>query len=214
MERPRATIVGVVSNAIAARLRELGSATIYQPMRETLGARLVIRSGDGTPEALIPSVRSALHPIDPRVRLGITPVSDGLQQQLAEPRTLASLAGALAGLALALAVVGLYGVTAFVVGQRSQEISVRVALGASGRDIMRLLVGDSLRPVMVGLAGGVFVALLASRVLAGTLYGIGSADPIAYGGAMAVLLTAAVAAVIVPARRAAAVDPAAVLRQL
>ena len=145
---------------------------------------------------------------------GNPPVSDGLQEQLAEPRTLATLAGALAGIALALAVVGLYGVTAFVVGQRSQEISVRVALGARGRDIMRLLLGDSLRPVMFGLAGGVFAALLGSRVFARTLYGVGSADPIAFGAAVLVLLTAAVTAVIVPTRRAAAVDPASVLRQL
>ena len=91
---------------------------------------------------------------------------------------------------------------------------MRVALGASGRDITRLLLADSLRPVMFGLAGGMFAALLASRVLAGTLYGVGSADPIAFGGAMAVLLTAALVAVIIPARRAAAIDPAAVLRQL
>jgi predicted permease len=213
VERSGATVIGVVSDAITARLRELRSPTIYRPMNETLGATMVIRSS-GAAEALIPSVRSALHPIDPRVRLRITPVSDGLQEQLAEPRTLASLAGALAGLALALAVVGLYGVTAFVAGQRSQEIGVRVALGATGRDIMRLLLGDSLRPVMFGLFGGVFVALLGGRVFAGTLYGVGSADPVAFGAAVLVLLTAAVAAVIVPTRRAAAVDPATVLRQL
>jgi predicted permease len=213
VEEPRATIVGVVSNVIAARLRELGSATIYHPMRDTRGASLVIRGGEA-PDGLIPSVRSALHPIDPRVRLGIMPVSEGLQRQLAEPRMLATLAGALAVLALVLAAVGLHGVTTFVVGQRNQEIGLRVALGASGRDITRLLLADSLRPVMIGLAGGMFAALLASRVLAGTLYGVGSADPIAFGGAMAVLLTAALAAVIIPARRAAAIDPAAVLRQL
>ena len=213
VEGSRATIIGVVSNAITARLRELGSATIYQPLHERWERSMVIRSS-GAPEALIPSVRSALHPLDPRVRLDITPVSDGLQQQLAEPRMLASLAGALAGLALGLAVVGFYGVTAFVVGQRSQEIGVRVALGASGRDIMRLLLGDSLRPVLFGLAGGVFVALLGSRMLAGTLYGVGSADPIAFGAAVLVLLTAATAAVIFPTRRAARVDPASVLRQL
>lgn len=124
------------------------------------------------------------------------------------------LAGALAGLALALAVVGLYGVTAFVVGQRGQEISVRVALGASGRDVMRLLLGDSLRPVLFGLAGGVLVALLGGRLLAGTLYGIGSADPLSFGAAVLVLLTAATAAVIFPTRRAARIDPASVLRQL
>ena len=213
VERSRAIIIGVVSNAITARLRELGSATIYEPMRETLGARMVIRSR-GAPDALIPSVRSALHPIDPRVRLGITPVSDGLREQLAEPRTLAALAGALACLAVALAIVGLYGVTAFIVGQRSQEISVRVALGASGSDIMRLLLGDSLRPVLFGLGAGVLVALLGSRVLAGTLYGIGSSDPLAFGAAVLVLLSAAILAVVFPTRRGARLDPASVLRQL
>lgn len=213
VEGARATIVGVVPNVITARLRELGSATIYQPMRDTRSVSLVIRGGEA-PEGLIPSVRSALHSIDLRVRLGMMPVSEGLQQQLAEPRMLATLAGALALLALALAAVGLHGVTSFVVGQRSQEISLRVALGASGREITRLLLADSLRPVMFGLAGGMFAALLASRVLAGTLYGVDSADPIAFGGAIAVLLTAALAAVIIPARRAATIDPAAVLRQL
>ena len=212
LENSRATIIGVVSNAITARLRELGSAAIYQPMDQTLAAKMVIRTA-GAPEALIPSVRSALHSIDPRVRLGITPVSERLQQQLEEPRTLASLAGVLAAVALALAVVGLYGVTAFVVGQRTQEISVRIALGATGRDIMRLLLHDSLRPVMVGLAAGVFVALLGGRVLAGVLYGVGTADPIAFVVALLVLLSAATLAVIVPTRGAAAVDPAAVLRQ-
>jgi putative ABC transport system permease protein len=69
------------------------------------------------------------------------------------------------------------GVTTFVVGQRRQELRVRIALGASGRDMMRLLLTDNLRPVMFGLASGILAALLASRVLAGTLYGIGSADP-------------------------------------
>jgi putative ABC transport system permease protein len=212
-ENSRATIIGVVSNAITARLRELGSAALYQPMDQTLAAKMVIRTA-GAPGVLIPSVRSAVHSIDPRVRLSITPVSERLQQQLAEPRTLASLAGILAAVALALAVVGVYGVTAFVVGQRTQEISVRIALGASGRDITRLLLHDSLRPVTVGLAAGVFVALLGGRVFAGVLYGVSTADPIAFVAALLVLLSAATLAVIVPTRGAAAVDPAAVLRQL
>jgi putative ABC transport system permease protein len=212
-ENSRATIIGVVSNAITARLRELGSAALYQPMDQTLAAKMVVRTA-GAPGVLIPSVRSAVHSIDPRVPLSITPVSERLQQQLAEPRTLASLAGILAAVALALAVVGVYGVTAFVVGQRTQEISVRIALGASGRDITRLLLHDSLRPVTVGLAAGVFVALLGGRVFAGVLYGVSTADPIAFVAALLVLLSAATLAVIVPTRGAAAVDPAAVLRQL
>jgi len=109
--------------------------------------------------------------------------------------------------------VGLYGVTAFVVGQRREEIGVRIALGASTRDITRLLLHDSLRPVMVGLVAGVFVALLGGRLLAGLLYGISPADPIAFGTALLVLFSAATLAVMAPTRRAAALDPAAVLRQ-
>jgi putative ABC transport system permease protein len=163
---------------------------------------------------MISSVRSALHPLDPRALLTISPVSERLQQQLDEPRTLASLAGALAGIVLALAVVGIYGVTAFVVGQRTQEISVRIALGATARDVLRLLLGDSLQPVVIGLGAGMLLALLCSRVFIGVLFGVDPADPLALAAAVLLLLSAAVAAVIVPTRRAAAVDPAAVLRQL
>ena len=104
--------------------------------------------------------------------------------------------------------------TAFVVSQRTQEIGVRMALGANGRDIMQLLLSDSLRPVMFGLLGGIVAALVASRAFAGALYGVPSADPIAFGAAILVLVVAATSAVIFPTRRASAVEPSAVLRQL
>ena len=120
----------------------------------------------------------------------------------------------LACLALALAVVGIYGVTAFVVGQRTHEIGVRIALGAGTREVMRLLLADSLRPVAIGLVLGLGAALLGSRVFSGVLYGVSSADPIAFVGASLVLLTAATVAVIVPTRRAASADAATTLRQL
>jgi ABC-type antimicrobial peptide transport system permease subunit len=174
---------------------------------------MVVRSA-GAPEALIQSIRSTLQPLDPRARIAITPVSEGLEQQIAEPRTLATLAGALAFIALTLAVVGLYGVTAFVTSERTQEIGVRMALGADGRDVMRLLLGDSLRPVMFGLLAGVVVALLAARAFAGALFGVPPADPLAFGAAILVLGAAATGAVIFPTRRASSVDPASVLRQL
>jgi predicted permease len=209
----RRIILGVVSNAITARLRELGSATIYQPLESSLTAKMLIRTA-GPPEAMIASVRSALHPLDPRALLAISPVAERLQQQLDEPRALASVAAALAGLALALAVVGIYGVTAFVVGQRTQEIGVRIALGATARDVMRLILGDSLRPVLIGLGAGMLLALLCSRAFIGVLFGVGPADPLALAVAVLLLLSAAVAAVIVPTRRASAVEPAGVLRQL
>ena len=206
------TVIGIVADALTARLREMGSAALYRPIDNPRDARLLIRTR-GSADALVPAIRDAIQPLDPRIRLDLTLVSTGLERQLEEPRILASLAGALAMLALGLAVVGVYGVTAFVTGQRSREIGLRIAVGASGRDIMRLLLFDSLRPVMIGLAAGAFAALLVSRVFAGILYGVGTYDPIAFGAAALVLLSSAAAAVYVPTRRAARVDPAFVLRQ-
>jgi predicted permease len=213
LEGSRDRVIGVVSNAITARLSELSPAAVYRPMRDRRAARLVIRT-DVSPESVIPAVRTALELIDRRIRFEMRSVNDGLRQQLSEPRLLASLAGVLACLALSLAVVGIYGVTTFVVGQRTHEIGVRIALGAGTREVMRLLLADSLRPVAIGLALGLGAALLGSRVFSGVLYGVSSADPIAFVGASLVLLTAATVAVIVPTRRAASVDAATTLRQL
>ena len=208
-----AVVVGVVANAVTARLRELGSPSIYEPMRSMRAARLIVRTA-GAPEGMIQAVRSEMHPIDPRVRLTIAPVADGLREQLDEPRVLASLASLLAVIALMLAVVGIYGVTAFVVGQRLTEVGVRMALGATTSDVQRLLLRDSLRPVLVGLGAGVLAAIVCTRVFAGVLYGVSALDPAAFAGAAIILLATATAAIIVPARRAAASDPASVLRRL
>ncbi len=116
------------------------------------------------------------------------------------------------GTALGLAAIGLFGVTAFVVGQRRREIGVRLALGAERRDVVRMLVRDSLRPVVIGLACGLLVALWAGRLLQGALYGLSGRDPIAMFASVAVLLASAMAAAYLPSRRAARVDPAIVLR--
>jgi predicted permease len=206
------TVIGVASDAITARLRELGSATLYRPMAKLGSARMLVRTS-GPPEAMVPAIRDALQPLDPRVRLDINLVATGLQRELDEPRILASLAGALAAFALGLAIVGIYGVTSFVAGQRTREIGLRIAIGATTADVMRLLLMDSLRPVAIGLTAGAVAALLLTRVFGGILYGVGSHDPAAFGGAVVVLLAAAAAAVYVPTRRAAGVDPAFVLRQ-
>jgi putative ABC transport system permease protein len=203
----------VVSNAFTARLRDLSSAAIYKPIRDQQSAKLVIRTA-AAPEALVRSVRSALEPIDPRMSLDVQSVNDGLQRQIAEPRALAMLATVLAAIALGLAVVGIYGVTMFVVGQRTQEIGVRLALGATSRDVTKLLLADSLRPIGVGLCAGVVAALLAGRVFVGILFGVSPLDPIAFAAAVLVLLGTAMIAVTVPTRRAASIDPSSVLRQL
>jgi len=205
-------IIGVVSDAITAHLRERSAAALYRPLRSVESATIVVRSGS-TPEALVPALRDALLPLDPRVRLDIALVASGLQNELEEPRIMATLAGALAALALCLAIVGIYGVTTFVTAQRTREIGLRIAVGASRSDVMRLLLRDSLRPVAVGLAAGAVVALLATQLFSGILYGVGARDPLAFASAIGILLLSAAAAVFIPARRAARVDPAFVLRQ-
>ncbi len=107
---------------------------------------------------------------------------------------------------------GVYGVTAFVISQRTHEVGVRIAIGASRRDILRLLVAQSLRPVAIGLILGLTIALAGVQWLASMLAGIGPRDPVAIGVAVTVLLASAVAAVLAPARRAARIDPANILR--
>ena len=205
-------IVGIVSDAIAFRLREGSAAALYRPLRRYESARAIVRT-QGAPEAMAPSIRDALNAVDSRLRLDVKLAGAGLRDQVQEPQILASMAGGLAVLALGLAVVGIYGVTAFVTGLRTREIGVRVAVGASRRDVLGLLLRDSLQPVAIGMAAGVVFALLAAQVFAGVLYGVGPRDPLAFAAAFAILLTSATAAVFIPARRAARVDPASVLRQ-
>lgn len=157
-----ALIIGVVSNAMTTRLRERSEAAIYLPISDVQSASILIRTAS-SPSLHLATIRSALQPSDSRVRLEVTPVTEGLARQLGESRTLASLASTFAAVALCLAIVGLHGVTAFVINQRSQEITLRVALGATRRDVVRMLLGDSLRPVVLGLGVGIFVALAAGR---------------------------------------------------
>jgi predicted permease len=209
---PRVTVIGVVSDAVTIRLQEIRTAAIYRPLTQLRFARMVVRS-EGPSEAVLPALRAALLPIDPRVRLEISPVRDGLQRELETPRSFAKIAGYVAALALALAVIGIYGVTAFVTGQRTREIGLRIAVGASRTDVVRLLLGDSLRSVVLGLGAGVIVALIASRFFTGTMYGVKALDPIAFAAAAITLLVSAALAAYVPTRRAARVDPVVVLRQ-
>jgi len=210
------TVIGVVSDAVTARLHARTAAALYRPLQSpgpgSIPPSILLRT-DGAPEAVVPALRDTMRSLDPGVRFDIILVATGLQNEVEEPRIMAMLAGALATLALGLAIVGIYGVTTFVTGQRTREIGLRIAVGASRGDVMRLLLKDSLRPVAIGLAAGVVIALIASRLVAVVFYGVGASDPVAFASAIGVLLVSAAAAVFIPARRAARVDPAFVLRQ-
>jgi putative ABC transport system permease protein len=211
LSKPKGTrIIGVVTDVITG-LRHFDAPTIYLPLANSAAARLVVRAHDD-PRAIAPAVRDALESLDPTTRARTVFPSDGLKREREGPRILAALAVMVGSIALGLAIIGLFGVTAFAVEQRTHEVSVRRALGAGNSQLVRMLLNESLKPVAVGLAFGLLLALLGGRVVQSVLYGVNSRDPIAILAAVAILLAAAAAAVVLPARRAMRVDPAQLLK--
>jgi hypothetical protein len=208
-----ATIIGVVGEAMLSRGHPLSFGTIYRPLRRERSnpPSLIVRTA--APGLAAHQVEQALRRVNPRVSPTTTVVSERLEAFLASKRMLAWMAGPLALLAFVLATLGVFGVTAFVVGQRSHEVSVRLAISATAGDVLRQLVSDSLRPVAIGLVVGLVAALGVSRVFASLLAGISPHDPLSVGLAIAMLLTGALVAVGVPTRRAAKIDPAGILKE-
>lgn len=210
--REPGTIIGVVGEAMLSPVRRQGSGAIYYPIRARLDNPPVLMVRAANPLRTIRAVEDALRRMEPSKRPTVSIVRDGLDAYLGSTRRLASLAAPIALLALLLATLGLYGVTSFVVSQRTAEVSVRMALGASVADVARLLIRDSLRPVMIGLLIGLAAALAASRLAASDIGGVSPHDPIAIGASIAALVVASLLAVVMPVSRAARTDPAALLR--
>jgi ABC-type antimicrobial peptide transport system permease subunit len=211
----RPVVIGVVADAIAARLHERSPFAVYEPLDpESAGlAHLVFRAAPSATGA-VQQASQRMRAIDPQADIRIASIASRLQQEAGRPRMMATLTGAVGLIAILLCVIGLYGLTASVVGQRSREMGVRIALGAKPRDLLSLLLWDSLRPVLMGLVAGAGAALLAGRLVAAAMFfGVPPGDPIAFAGAAVILPAAAILAVLVPARRAAAVDAALVLRR-
>jgi predicted permease len=208
------SVIGVVSDAISADLFSRETAAEYVPLAasDLADAHLLIRTSL-PPDGVIRPIAAAMEPLNPAVRTTPSLVRDRLNEELERPRVVAGAVSALGAVALGLALMGLYGVTAFVARQRTREIGVRLAVGATMADVVRLLVADTMRPVVVGLGCGLGLALAASRLFAAGVYGLSPHDPMAIAAAVSVLMLSACAAVIVPARQAARVDPASVLRE-
>ena len=210
----RPVVIGVLSDAITARLHERSTLAFYQPLapKNEMFAQLIVRVAPGA-TGVMDQLSRSLRAIDPQADVRVESVEALLKQEASRPRTLATLTGFVGAVAIVLCVIGLYGLTASVVGQRTREMGVRVALGASRWDLLRLLMWDSLRPVVLGLAAGSGIGLLVSRLAASmTFFGVSPQDPLAFGGAVAILFAAAMVAVLLPTRRAAGVDAAVVLK--
>ena len=181
--------------------------------RSMLMGTLVLRTAPGA-GALEPAVRRAIAEVSPTLHvMRVLTMDEQISGNFRVQRLMAGLASAYGLLALALASIGLYGVTAYGVAQRRREIGVRIALGADGARIVRTVVAGPVAQTLVGLAIGVPLALTGSRSIAGQLYGVGAQDPFVYAGVALVLLASAVLAAVLPARRAARIAPTAALRE-
>ena len=208
-------IVGVVGDVKHLALEEAAVPMMYEPHTQQPSyhtMRLVIRA-DGDAGALTSAVRAALNQMDREVPLSqVATLATTLDKTVAQPRMRATLLALFAGLALVLAAIGVYGVVAYLVGQRTQEIGVRRALGAQARDVVLMLVRESMRPVMLGIAIGVAGAFASSRIISTMLFGVAATDAGTYAAACVALAMAALLASILPARRALRVDPISAVR--
>jgi putative ABC transport system permease protein len=210
------TIVGVVGDVRTGALDADAPPTIYYTHLQGPENRMsIVARTAGDPAALVSSLRREAHSLDPSV--AVYDVRTMEQHVARSPAVLARrlplrLVGAFALTALALAVVGIYGLIAYTVAQRTQELGIRIALGAGHANILTLIVREGAMLTALGVSAGLLVALWATRMLGSLLYGVGAADPPTYLAVAVLLGAVALAASYVPARRAARVDPMVALR--
>jgi predicted permease len=217
---PKYEIVGVVQDAAYSSLREAKPATVYLPLLQAdddflFGSTvLTLRARPGTSlGALGRGVVQAVEGVDRSLSMTVRPLGDQVGEQLIRERIVATLSGFFGGLALLIAGIGLYGITAYAVGRRRTEIGIRMALGADTWRVLRLVLGRVGRLVAAGAALGILLSAWASTFVASLLYGIEARDVVTLAGATLTLVAVAALAAWLPARRAARIDPATVLRE-
>lgn len=218
---PFAEVIGVARNTRGARLWEANQPYLYLPLFETtegppiqteqLGMKFLVRS-KGDPDILSPMVLRTVRSIDPNVQTTIITLEKSAGRWLWFSRVGARLSGTLGLLGLLLASAGIYGLMAYSVEQRTHELSIRMALGADQKEVLKLIVGQGLRITAWGMSIGLAVALALTRTIAAMLYGVKPTDILTFAAVSLVLTTVAVAASYLPARHAANSDPMVALR--
>jgi putative ABC transport system permease protein len=213
-QAPWSTVVGVIRDVHRAEATRAIRPEIYHsalqvsPRTQTIVVRTAV-----DPTSILPSLRREVQALDPQVPLFAVGTLQGqVQDTLRQPRFQAILLAGFAAIALLLSAIGIYGVTAHAVSQRTHEVGVRMALGARGRDVLALILAQHLTPAIVGVAIGFAGAFALSRSLRSLLYGVTPGDPLTFGLMAAGLVGVAVAACWIPARRATRVDPLVALR--
>ncbi len=214
-DSPWSSIIGIIADAKARGAREAPKVEAFIPYWQFAEPGTVVILKGPNPARFAAPLRAAVSSIDRAIPVsGITTLSDMVGDSIAQPRFFATLAVAFAGLAVLLAAIGLYGVMAYSVSQQTTEIGVRMALGATRRDVFGSVVRDGLRLTVMGLLLGIVGSLLTARWLTLLLFGVKPGDPATLAFAGAVLLAVSVCACLWPARRATRVDPMVAIRSL
>jgi predicted permease len=212
-EKKEYQVLGVVKDAQVSHLGQPGGMFFYMPAgpKEQANLQLLVHSKGGD-SVTANGIREAARTLDADLVVDVTKLEGNLELWRTPSRIVATLSGVLGTLALLLASIGVYGVVSYGVNQRIREIGIRMTLGADGKEVMRLLLRQAMRPVLIGAGVGVAGCAAVSQILSRVLYGIGSHDPIAFVGVPLFLLGIALLASYVPARRATRVDPVVALR--
>ncbi|HKG90974.1 MAG TPA: ABC transporter permease [Gemmatimonadaceae bacterium] len=210
-------VVGVVGDVRHRSIRDPAEPEMYVPAAQTTvrSPRAILRTAaDVDPAQLAPAFRREVAAIDPALAPGDVMTMESMSDNILSPyKITAAMLGVLAVVALVLAGAGVFGVLSYAVAQRTQEIGIRMALGARATDVLRLVVRQGMAPALIGVAIGLAGAVAAARALGGMLFGVTAGDPATFGAVTAVTIASALVASWLPARRATRVDPMVALRE-
>ena len=219
---PWITVVGIVGDVHHNGMTGTIKPKFYRPLPQwtqnagnPVNAGTIVVRTTGDPRSVAEPLRLATRALDPAIPLAaVRPMTDVIDTSLTAPRLTGTVFLSFAAVAVLLSAVGIYGLLVYLVSQRSHEIGIRVAIGAQRGQIVGLVFGHGLRLAALGMGSGVAMALIVSRAMSGLLYGVRALDPVTFVVVPVVVLIVAIAASLLPARRAAAVDPVVALRQM
>jgi len=212
--REYVVIIGVARSAKYRELREAPLPFIYIPLAQEYRSDMTLLvSAVGAPANLAPALRREIQRLNGDVPVfGVRTMSEHISAALSADRMIATLLGAFGGIAMLLAVVGIYGVVSYAVTKRTREIGVRVALGARGVDVLKLVIGQGMKMVVIGMAIGLLMSFALTWLTASLLFGVSATDPLTFAVISALLALVALLACWLPARRATKMDPMIALR--
>jgi len=210
----RVQVVGVAQNGKYGKLTEAPQPAMFVPILQfpASSAWLVVRSGR-IPEQLGAAVRSTLHQVDAGLPVAIETRLDEIGGQLFPPQVASAALGVLGGMGAMLAITGIFGMAAYSVSKRLRELGIRVALGAQPREIVKAALGQAVKLLAFGSAGGLVLGLLASRLLSDIVYQATPRDPVVLAGVVLAMAMLGLLATWIPASRALSLDPVILLRE-